>query len=175
MHPSLCGKKNSTQWSEVQLGTVWSHTSNEAIRYKLFRFCELYHGLSILGGNVNQFLCSCKGVCIVTSCIYLRCVESAVSCNSKCQHSIWMFVHHLFHVYLCEKVYAVILISFRVAVLRRWRSKYGPHATYRSLANCFYRAEQLDMVEVVCQALGAPSSSAIQQQEGTSSIVVAVH
>ena len=31
------------------------------------------------------------------------------------------------------------------------------------------------MVEVVCQALGAPSSSATQQQEGTSSIIAAVH
>jgi len=69
----------------------------------------------------------------------------------------------------------VILTSFRLAVLRRWRSKYGPHATYRNLANCFYSAEKLDMVEVVCQALGAPSSSAIQQQEGMSSIFAAVH
>ena len=69
--------------------------------------------------------------------------------------------------YLCEKLYAVIFTLFRLAVLRRWRSKYGPHATYKSLANLFYCAEKLDMVEVVCQALEAPSNSAIQQQEGT--------
>ena len=46
-------------------------------------------------------------------------------------------------------------------MLRKWRSKHGPTATYRNLANCFYQADMLEMVEVVCQALRSP-----RQQQG---------
>ena len=46
---------------------------------------------------------------------------------------------------------------FRVAVLRKWRTKYGPTATYKNLASCFYSADNLLMVERVCQALRASS------------------
>ena len=60
------------------------------------------------------------------------------------------------------------MLRFRLAVLRKWRSKYGPNATYKNLANCFYSANKLDMVERVCQALGAPSRSVMGQQEGMS-------
>ena len=58
------------------------------------------------------------------------------------------------------------LFIYRLAVLRKWRSKHGPTATYRNLAKCFYNADRLDMVETVCQALGAPSSSDLGQQLG---------
>ena len=60
------------------------------------------------------------------------------------------------------------VLRFRLAVLRKWRSKYGPNATYKNLANYIYSADKLDMVEAVCQALGAPSNSVIQQEEGLS-------
>ena len=42
---------------------------------------------------------------------------------------------------------------------------HGPRATYRNLANCFYGAERLDIVEVICQlaALGIPSR---EEQQG---------
>ena len=54
----------------------------------------------------------------------------------------------------------------RRAVLRRWRSKYCPTATYRNLADCFCSADMAEMVEAVCQTLRAPSSSAMGQQQG---------
>ena len=69
------------------------------------------------------------------------------------------------HKVLRNIFHVVILTLFRLAVLRKWRSKYGPNATYRNLAKSFYSADKLDMVERVCQALGAPSSSVIQQQQ----------
>ena len=66
------------------------------------------------------------------------------------------------------------VLRFRLAVLRKWRSKYGPNATYRNLANCFYSADKLDMVEAISQALGAPNSSLMgQEEEGMSSIFAA--
>ena len=51
-------------------------------------------------------------------------------------------------------------------MLRKWRSKYGPSATYRELAKCFYNADRLEMVETVCQVLGAATSSVMRQQQG---------
>ena len=53
----------------------------------------------------------------------------------------------------------------RLAVLRRWRSKYGPHATYRNLAHCFYGAEKLEIVEVICQ-LAAQGTPSREEQQG---------
>jgi len=47
-----------------------------------------------------------------------------------------------------------IHLLFRLAMLRKWRSKYGPTATYRELANCFYRADMQSMVQEICQLLG---------------------
>lgn len=54
---------------------------------------------------------------------------------------------------------------FRLAVLRTWRSKHWSLATYRNLAHCF-GAEKPDLVEAICQALGAPSGSTMGQQKG---------
>ena len=77
---------------------------------------------------------------------------------------------------ILSDIFVVILTSFRLAVLRKWRSKYGPNATYRNLANCFYSADKLDMVEAISQALGAPNSSLMgQEEEGMSSIFAAAH
>ena len=56
---------------------------------------------------------------------------------------------------------------FRRAVLRKWRSKYGRIATYRKLADCFYRADRSEMVEAICKILGASSGSVVGQQQGT--------
>ena len=56
---------------------------------------------------------------------------------------------------------------FRVAVLRKWRSKYGPTATHRNLAKCFYDADKLEVVEATCRALGTPDGSAEGQQQGS--------
>ena len=52
-------------------------------------------------------------------------------------------------------------LILRRAMLRKWRSKHGPTATYGNLAKCFYQADMLDMVELLCQALGSPG-----QQQG---------
>ena len=64
------------------------------------------------------------------------------------------------------------LLFFRRAVLQKWREKHGPAATYRNLAVCFYKADNLQMVERVCQALGASSASAVKQhvQQGVYAI-----
>ena len=45
---------------------------------------------------------------------------------------------------------------FRLAVLRMWRSKYGPNATYGNLATRLYYAVKLEVMEAVCQALRTP-------------------
>ena len=36
----------------------------------------------------------------------------------------------------------------------------------RHLAYCFYGADKLEMVEAVCQALGAPNGAINRQQQG---------
>jgi len=38
----------------------------------------------------------------------------------------------------------------RLALLQKWREKYGPNATYRNLAKSFYDASKPDLVETVC-------------------------
>ena len=55
---------------------------------------------------------------------------------------------------------------FRRAVLRKWRSKCGRNATYRNLAKCFYHADMSEMVEAICEVLGAPSGSVVGRQQG---------
>ena len=52
-------------------------------------------------------------------------------------------------------------------MLRKWRSKYGPNATYRNLAKRFYDADKLEVVEATCRALGTPNRSAEEQQQGS--------
>ena len=52
-------------------------------------------------------------------------------------------------------------VLHRLAVLRKWRSKHGPAATYENLAIRFYQADMLDMAEVVCQALESPRQQGI--------------
>ena len=51
-----------------------------------------------------------------------------------------------------------MILLFRLAVLRKWRTKYGPTATYGNLAKCFYQADMQSMVQTICQALGAPGT-----------------
>lgn len=48
--------------------------------------------------------------------------------------------------------------SDRLALLRKWRSKYGLRATYGKLAECFYNADRLEMVEAICKVLQANTS-----------------
>ena len=50
---------------------------------------------------------------------------------------------------------------FRLALLRKWRSKNGPRATYQRLAMCFYSGERPDMVEVICKVID-PNTSGYQ-------------
>ena len=45
-----------------------------------------------------------------------------------------------------------------MALLRRWRSKYGPLATYGKLAECLYNAGKPGAVEVICKVLQANGS-----------------
>ena len=67
---------------------------------------------------------------------------------------MWIQVGQYMHdTNLCT---SALCVHFRLAVLRRWRSKYGLAATYRNLAECFYSAGRLEIVEVVCQALRSP-------------------
>ena len=75
-------------------------------------------------------------------------------------------------IYMCKYNIPCCLLFFRLAVLRRWREKYGSAATYRSLAGSFYEAGNLQMVEIVCQALKASSASAVKQlvQQGVYAI-----
>ena len=47
---------------------------------------------------------------------------------------------------------------FRLALLRKWRSKNGPRATYQRLAMCFYSAERPDMVEIICKVIDTNTS-----------------
>ena len=44
----------------------------------------------------------------------------------------------------------------RVGVLRKWRERFGPYATYRNLSKSFYDAGRLDLVEAVCNLIGGP-------------------
>ena len=55
-------------------------------------------------------------------------------------------------------------------MLRKWRSKYGPKATYRNLTKCFYDADKLEVVEATCRVLGAPARSAKGQHQGSNYI-----
>jgi len=48
--------------------------------------------------------------------------------------------------------------SDRLALLRKWRSKYGLRATYGKLAECFYNADRLEMVEAICKVLQTNTS-----------------
>ena len=54
--------------------------------------------------------------------------------------------------------YSFLLFLFRLALLRKWRSKNGPRATYQRLAMCFYSAERPDMVEIICKVIDTNTS-----------------
>jgi len=59
--------------------------------------------------------------------------------------------------FICHP-YFLMSHSDRLALLRKWRSKYGLRATYGKLAECFYNAERLEMVEAICKVLQANTS-----------------
>ena len=47
----------------------------------------------------------------------------------------------------------------KIGMVRKWREKYGKKATYRKLANVFFKLERVDLVEEVCELLHSNSSS----------------
>ena len=47
----------------------------------------------------------------------------------------------------------------KVAMLRRWKEKYGKKATYRKLAKVFWKLERIDLVEELCEILSECSHS----------------
>ena len=47
----------------------------------------------------------------------------------------------------------------KVAMLRRWKEKYGKEATYRKLAKVFWKLERTDLVEELCETLSKCSHS----------------
>ena len=49
-----------------------------------------------------------------------------------------------------------------MALLRKWRSKHGPCATYKRLAECFYSACNLGMVEEICKVVRGSTSVPVQ-------------
>ena len=58
---------------------------------------------------------------------------------------------------MCTVDCAILIVyTFRLAVLRIWREKYGINATYRHLVTCFHEAKRQDMVDAVCELLSAP-------------------
>ena len=59
--------------------------------------------------------------------------------------------------FICHP-YFLMSHSDRLALLRKWRSKYGLRATYGKLAECFYHAYRLEMVEAICKVLQANTS-----------------
>ena len=65
--------------------------------------------------------------------------------------------------YILYHPYFLIPLSGRVALLRRWRSKYSSNATYRMLAECLYNAGKPGSVEVICKVVGSiPQPAAMQ-------------
>ena len=47
----------------------------------------------------------------------------------------------------------------KIELLRQWQEKHGWAATYRSLCKAFYKAEQLAVVEKICDILQSLGSS----------------
>ena len=91
---------------------------------------------------------------ILRNTVYFACASAEGSPYVCYEHSACMNTSCSIHdTNLCI---SALCAHFRLAVLRRWRSKYGLAATYRNLAKCFYSAGKPEIVEVVCQALGSP-------------------
>ena len=57
------------------------------------------------------------------------------------------------------------LIAQNTAMLRRWREKRGKKATYRKLAEVFWKIGKLNLVEVLCKAMKGDSSSSESEAE----------
>ena len=57
----------------------------------------------------------------------------------------------------------------KVAMLRRWKKKYGEKATYRKLAQVFWRLKRQDLVEELCKLLNE-STSRSDSHNGSDSI-----
>ena len=60
------------------------------------------------------------------------------------------------------------LFLYRLALLEKWREKYGPNATYRNLANSFYDAGKPGLVETVCVVMTSDCTVNTSQQSITS-------
>ena len=53
----------------------------------------------------------------------------------------------------------------RIAMLRRWKGKYGRSATHKKLCKVFRELDRQDLVEVVCRLLREGSSSGSSSDE----------
>ena len=47
----------------------------------------------------------------------------------------------------------------RIALLRLWKERNGPYATYQQLASCLHKVGKIDAVQALCEQLGAPASA----------------
>ena len=83
--------------------------------------------------------------------------------DPKCETKVHVYV---FQIYCFKCLSKLPLSMYRLTVLRKWRSKYGPSATYRNLAECFYNADKLRMAEAVCKALTPTTISVMGQLQG---------
>ena len=59
----------------------------------------------------------------------------------------------------------------RIAMLRKWKAKYGCSATYKKLCKVFRKLDRQDLVEVVCRLLrdGSSSESSSDEEAGMKS------
>ena len=46
-----------------------------------------------------------------------------------------------------------LIIFSRREVLRKWRKEHSRNATFMNLAKCFYDANRLDMVDIICEVV----------------------
>jgi len=60
------------------------------------------------------------------------------------------------------------LFLYRLALLEKWREKYGPNATYRNLAKSFYDAGKPGLVEIMCVVMTSDCKVNTSQQSITS-------
>lgn len=61
----------------------------------------------------------------------------------------------------------LLSITHRMQLLRTWKGKYGPHATYKNLAIAFFNARKPELIEEICRVLGFPIEISEQDLEST--------
>ncbi len=55
----------------------------------------------------------------------------------------------------------------KIAMLRRWREKFGRKATYRRLATVFWKLERADLIDAICDVLVDSSSSSDEESSAS--------